>query len=64
MVVLSITGAIPGAIPGAAAPARATPAGAGQPDLGPNVVIFDPTKPLDQIQASVDAIAAQQVDSE
>ena len=37
---------------------------AGQPDLGPNVVIFDPTMPTSQIQARVDAIAAQQVDSE
>jgi hypothetical protein len=34
------------------------------PDLGPNVVIFDPTMPTSQIQARVDAIAAQQVDDE
>ncbi|HET7504005.1 MAG TPA: hypothetical protein VFK02_23455 [Kofleriaceae bacterium] len=45
-------------------PARAAPAGAGQPDLGPNVVVFDPGMPLAQIQATVDAIAAQQVDTE
>jgi hypothetical protein len=35
-----------------------------QPDFGPNVYIFDPSMPLSQIQATVDAIAAQQVDNE
>jgi hypothetical protein len=34
------------------------------PDFGPHVVIFDPSMPLTQIQARLDAIAAQQVDSE
>jgi Pectate lyase superfamily protein len=34
---------------------------AGQPDLGPNVIVFDPSMPTSQIQATVDAIAAQQV---
>ena len=34
---------------------------AGQPDFGPNVVVFDPSMPTSQIQATVDAIAAQQV---
>ena len=38
--------------------------GSGPPDFGPNVVIFDPTMPTSQIQATVDAIAAQQVDNE
>ncbi|MGB7758050.1 MAG: coagulation factor 5/8 type domain-containing protein [Salinisphaera sp.] len=33
-------------------------------DFGPNVVVFDPSMPLSQIQAKVDAIAKQQVDSE
>jgi len=32
-----------------------------QPDFGPNVVIFDPSMSRSQIQATVDAIAAQQV---
>jgi hypothetical protein len=32
-----------------------------QPDFGPNVVIFDPSMPVAEIQATVDAIAAQQV---
>jgi hypothetical protein len=43
---------------GPVAPATAT---AGQPDLGPNVYVFDPSMPVSQIQATVDAIAAQQV---
>jgi hypothetical protein len=33
-------------------------------DFGPNVIIFDPGMPTSEIQAVVDAIAAQQVDSE
>jgi hypothetical protein len=32
-----------------------------QPDFGPNVVVFDPSMSTSQIQARVDAIAAQQV---
>ena len=37
---------------------------ASQPDFGPNVMIFDPSMSTSQIQASVDAIASQQVDNE
>jgi hypothetical protein len=33
----------------------------GAPDLGPNVYVFTPTMPQSQIQATVDAIASQQV---
>jgi len=33
----------------------------GAPDLGPNVYIFTPSMPQSQIQATVDAIASQQV---
>jgi len=36
----------------------------GPPDLGPNVIVFDPTMPTSEIQARIDAIAAQQVDNE
>ena len=46
-------------------PASAHPSGSGgQPDFGPNVLIFDPGMTTTQIQASVDAVAAQQVDNE
>jgi hypothetical protein len=45
----------------AASPAATAP---GQPDFGPNVIIFDPSMPTSQIQARVDAIASQQVDNE
>jgi hypothetical protein len=34
------------------------------PDFGPNVIVFDPTMPVSQIQATLDAIHAQQVDAE
>ncbi|MDT5011619.1 MAG: hypothetical protein QOH57_3236 [Mycobacterium sp.] len=36
----------------------------GQPDLGPNVYVFDPSMPQGQIQETVDAIAAQQVSNQ
>src|SRR5690348_13375839 len=53
---------------GAAGVASAAPAppppGGSQPRFGPNVKIFDPSMPVDAIQATVDAVAAQQVDNE
>jgi hypothetical protein len=46
----------------AAAPATASAAPpAGNPDLGPNVEVFDPSMPQDQIQAALDAAAQRQV---
>jgi len=39
---------------------RATPS-AEQPDFGPNVFVFNPGMPQSQIQATVDAVAAEQV---
>jgi hypothetical protein len=33
-------------------------------DLGPNVIVFDPSMPTTEIQAKVDAIASQQVSNE
>jgi hypothetical protein len=39
-------------------------AAAATPDLGPNVIVFDPSMPTNQIRATVDAIAAQQVSNE
>jgi len=56
-----------------AAPARAAHAAdapacpittPGQPDFGPNVCVFDPSMPVSQIQATVDAIANQQVSNQ
>ena len=47
-----------------ARPASAKPQGSGQPDFGPNVIIFDPSMPLSDIQAEVDAIANQQIDNQ
>jgi len=44
--------------------AAASPPAAGAPDLGPNVIVFDPTMPTSQIQATIDGITAQQVDNE
>ena len=53
-----------GAAGGDAAAAANPKSGSGQPDFGPNVIIFDPSMPTSQIQATVDAIASQQVDNE
>src|SRR5215472_11878121 len=36
----------------------------GQPDFGPNVYIFNPSMPQSVIQATVDAVAAQQVSNQ
>ena len=52
------------AAPAAQAPAPHAPASAasaGDPDLGPNVLVFDPSMPQAQIQAAVDAVAARQI---
>jgi hypothetical protein len=51
-----------GLAPAGAAPAA--PQAAAAPDLGPNVVIFDPTMATSAIQARVDAIRDAQVDAE
>jgi hypothetical protein len=44
--------------------ATGSAASAAEPALGPNVRIFDPSMPVSQIQAEVDAIHARQVDDE
>src|SRR5258706_7830791 len=44
-------------------PAHDSP-GAAQRDFGPNVKIFDPTMPISEIQATVDAISSQQIGNE
>ena len=53
---------------GAAAPAAtgrpAVQSAAPSPSFGPNVMVFDPSMPVADIQAKVDAVAAQQVGNE
>jgi len=44
--------------------AAGPPTTTGPPDFGPNVVVFDPGMPTSQIQATIDAISAQQVNDE
>ncbi|MGK5517726.1 adenylyl cyclase [Micromonospora sp. URMC 107] len=44
--------------------ATAGPARHGTPDFGPNVTIFDPDTPVAEIQATLDAAHARQVDAE
>ncbi|WP_433831608.1 adenylyl cyclase [Actinoplanes sp. CA-015351] len=46
-----------------AGPAAATPSSA-TPNLGPNVTIFDPSQPVSEIQATLDATYAAQVNNE
>ncbi|KUL28449.1 adenylyl cyclase [Actinoplanes awajinensis] len=55
---LAITGLATQATPAAAHPGPATP------DLGKNVTVFDPSMPVSQIQATLDAANAKQVDNE
>ncbi|WP_394249344.1 adenylyl cyclase [Arthrobacter pityocampae] len=53
-----------------AAPAETTPVttkkapAVSAPDFGPNVTIFDPSMPVSEIQAAVDAVNARQIDNE
>jgi hypothetical protein len=54
--------ALSGAATAIAAPAAAT--SAANPGFGPNVVVFDPSMPVSEIRATVDAIYARQVDNE
>jgi hypothetical protein len=51
------------ATPGSLRPATAVSA-AGQPDFGPNAIVFDPSMPTSAIQARVDAIATTQVSNQ
>jgi len=44
--------------------AQASASAAEDPDLGPNVLVFDDSMPQADIQAAVDAVAAAQVDDE
>jgi hypothetical protein len=49
---------------GASAGSTASAAPGATPDLGPSVIVFDPSMPVSQIQATIDAIHSQQVDAE
>lgn len=49
---------------GAAQAAPGSPVDPFAPDFGPNVTIFDPGTPLDEVQATLDALADAQVDAE
>jgi hypothetical protein len=60
--ILGLVLTIAGATTGPAA--SATPPRAGTPGFGPNVTIFDPSMPVSEIQARLDATHAAQVDNE
>ncbi|MBB2921475.1 adenylyl cyclase [Cellulomonas cellasea] len=67
LVTLATLASAVGVAGGAAAgplPAHRGGGGSGLPDLGVNVKVFDPSMPTSEIQATVDAIAAEQVDDE
>src|SRR4051794_31803803 len=52
------------ALLGAATGAPTASAVASPPELGSNVIVFDPSMPVAQIQATVDAVHARQVNAE
>ncbi len=54
--------AVPGGATATAVPAPQ--ASATDPDLGPNVIVFDPSMPVSEIQATVDAVNARLIDAE
>src|SRR5215208_1124728 len=58
--VLLLVALLLGASAGGSTASATTPA----PDFGPNVIVFDPSTPIAQIQATVNAIHAQQVGAE
>jgi len=64
MLAFGLALATAGALTGTAATAAPTRAGGIGPDLGANVTVFDPSMPVSQIQATLDAAHAKQVDNE
>ncbi len=63
LLALGIALATAGSVTGTAVAAPAPAAGIA-PDLGVNVTVFDPSMPVDEIQATLDATHARQVDNE
>jgi hypothetical protein len=61
---LAVALALTTAAAAVATPASASPLGSGAPNLGANVTVFDPTMPVSEIQATLDAAHAQQVNNE
>jgi hypothetical protein len=61
---LTVSGVAAAEVGAAATGGAAVPSAAGAPSFGSNVLLFDPSMPQDEIQAKVDAIAAQQVGNE
>ena len=62
LIALALSAAIAGST--ASAAPRGGVSAQDLPGFGPNVTIFDPSMPVSEIQATVDAIYAQQVDAE
>ena len=63
IVVLGLALATAGTVSGAASATASRPVAAA-PNLGANVTVFDPSTPVSQIQATLDATYAKQVDNE
>ena len=63
MLVFGLAMVTAGALSGTATAAPSQP-GATDPGFGANVTVFDPSMPVDEIQATLDATHAQQVDNE
>jgi hypothetical protein len=63
-VVIALATAVSAVVATPATAARPPAPSATDPDLGANVIVFDPSMPVSEIQATVDAINAQQIDSE
>jgi hypothetical protein len=61
---VALATALTGGVATAAGAATPPPTSATQPDLGANVIVFDPSMPVAQIQSTVDAVNAEQIDAE
>jgi len=64
MLAIGLAVVVAGSLTGASAHAAPSGRPAAVPNLGANVTVFDPSMPVGQIQATLDAVAAKQVDNE